>query len=154
MYSAVSVLGAVPERLNEEKDGILISYLARLYETTYLAGSLMPSMTANLLDSEETVGRAVSRYLPVWDTHFVCSNEFVSMLTAPLALSCPLGRLSGAAELGRVCVPVPGRGGLCEGHRGAVRQTQRFPEGGAPEPGQPLRPPLPRGAQDQAQVGK
>lgn len=64
----------------------------------------------------------------------------------------PTGRLSGAAELGRVREPLAGGGGVCQGHGGAVRQAQRLPEGGAAQPGQPLRPPLPRRAQDQTQV--
>lgn len=69
----------------------------------------------------------------------------------PVSLS-PTGRLSGASELGRVRVSLSGGGGVRPGHRGALRQTQRLPEGGAAEPGQPLRPPLPRRAQDQTQV--
>lgn len=64
----------------------------------------------------------------------------------------PAGRLPGAPDLGRVCLPVAGGGGFRPGHGGAVRQAQCLPAGGAAEPGQPLRAPLPRGAQDQAQV--
>lgn len=78
----------------------------------------------------------------------------IAPLTCDGAASlCPTGRLSGASELGRVRVSLSGGGGVRQGHRGAVRPAQRLPEGGAAEPGQPLRPPLPRRAQDQAQVG-
>lgn len=64
----------------------------------------------------------------------------------------PAGRLPRASDLGRVCRPVAGGGVFRPGHRGAVRQAQRLPAGGAAEPGQPLRASLPRGAQDKAQV--
>lgn len=64
----------------------------------------------------------------------------------------PTGRLPGASELGRVRVSLSGGGGFRQGHRGGVRQAKRLAEGGAAEPGQPLRPPLPRRTQDQARV--
>lgn len=66
--------------------------------------------------------------------------------------SSPTGRLSGASQLGGVCVSLAGSAGFRQGHGGAVRPAQRLPEGGAAEPGQPLRPPVPRRAQDQTEV--
>lgn len=45
-----------------------------------------------------------------------------------------------------------GGGGFRQGHGGAVWPTQRLPEGGAAEPGQPLRPPFSRRTQEQTQV--
>lgn len=55
----------------------------------------------------------------------------------------PTGRLSGAPEPGGVREPLAGGGGFRQGHGGAVRQAQRLPEGGAAEPGEPLRPSFP-----------